>query len=113
MKEIKAVVQQFMTNKVIDSLREFDHLPGVTVSTVRGFGRRAHDVAPASGTAGGENETSMTKIEVVVPDELAEAVVGVILASAHTGHAGDGKIFVSPVEQVVRIRTGERGDGAV
>ena len=113
MKEIKAIIQQFMTDKVINSLRGYDHLPGVTVSTVRGFGRRAQNDADGSDAAESEGEAAITKIEVVVPDDLAETVVRLILASAHTGHPGDGKIFVSQVEQVIRIRTGERGNSAI
>ena len=113
MKEIKAIIQQFMTDKVIDSLRGYDQLPGVTVSMVRGFGRQAQDGVHGADTADSEGETAMTKVEIVVPDQLAETVVGLILASAHTGHPGDGKIFVYDVEQVVRIRTGERGGGAI
>ena len=106
MKEIKAIVQRFMADKVIDSLRNVAHLPGITVSQVNGFGR--------SDTVGDRvQDGPMTKIEIVVPDKLAEPVVKVIADAAHTGRSGDGKIFVYEVEDVVKIRTGERGETAI
>ena len=109
MKEIKAIVQPYVATRVIDALREVDDLPGVTVSNVTGYGRK---VADASGRSADEG-APMTKLEIVVPDRLTEEVVKVIATSGHTGHPGDGKIFVADVEDVVRIRTGERGDGAI
>jgi nitrogen regulatory protein P-II 1 len=109
MKEIKAIVQHHMADKVVDGLRELPHLPGVTVSTVSGFSRRDTGVGPA----GRVEEAKMTKIEIVVSDEVADAVVDAIARAAHTGRGGDGKIFVYEVSDVVSIRTGEHGDAAI
>jgi len=113
MKEIRAIVQPFMLTKVIGALRQVEGLPGVTVSEVQGFGKNL-----GRGTAGGAPPDSpeyvpKAKIEVVVSDEMVEVVVETILDRAHTGNPGDGKIFVCPIEDVLKIRTGERGRGAI
>lgn len=112
MKEIKAIVQTFMLEKVLDGLRGIEGLPGLTVSEVRGFGRtrgRAADAAPDSPV----EYVKKAKVEVVVTDALAEKVVHVIEETARTGNIGDGKIFVHQVDEVIRIRTGERGEAAI
>jgi nitrogen regulatory protein P-II 1 len=109
MQEIKAIIQPFLLTKVIDSLRAIPELPGITISHVRGYG----------GTHGADanvdlvEATDKVKLEIVVPDELVETVLGAITANAHTGNSGDGKIFVYPVKDVIKIRTGERGENAV
>lgn len=113
MREIKAIIQPFMLGKVISALKELEQLPGVTVdSEVKGFGRTR------AGTPGAVVEDSVeyvqkAKLEIVVPDHLVEAVVQTILTHAHTGNLGDGKIFISTVDDVIRIRTGERGESAI
>jgi nitrogen regulatory protein P-II 1 len=84
-------------------------VPGITVSTVSGFGRGLGGVEGSRRV----DDAPMIKIEVVVPDALAEQVVETIARSAHTGRGGDGKIFVSEVADVVKIRTGERGEAAI
>jgi nitrogen regulatory protein P-II 1 len=109
MKEIKAVVKRVMLDKVIDSLQELPHLPGITMSMVYGFQRSD----PSNGPPDLTGEAKMAKLEVVVPDALAEKVIETIARSAHTGLSGDGKIFVYEVTDVVRIRTGERGESAI
>ena len=112
MKEIKAIIQPFMLEKVLDSLREIEGLPGITVSEVRGFGRtrgRSSDVR----TEEPVQYLKKSKVEVVVPDNLVERVVRTIQKHAHTGNLGDGKIFVYEVADVIRIRTGERGSAAI
>lgn len=112
MKEIKAIVQTFMLEKVLDGLRGIEGLPGLTVSEVRGYGRtrgRAADAAPDSPV----QFVKKAKVEVVVPDVLVEKVVEVIREHAHTGNPGDGKIFIHQVDDVVRIRTGEHGGAAI
>ncbi|MDO8303155.1 MAG: P-II family nitrogen regulator [Sedimentisphaerales bacterium] len=109
MKEIKAVIQPFMLNKVIEALRAIPELPGVTISHVQGYG----------GTHGTDANVDLietigkVKLEIVVSDSMAEKVVQIIAANAHTGNAGDGKIFIYPVSDIVKIRTGERGQAAV
>jgi nitrogen regulatory protein P-II 1 len=112
MKEIKAIVQPFMLEKVLDALRGIEDLPGLTVSEVRGFGRTRGRAADAAADSPVEY-VKKAKVEVVVPDALAEKVVRVIEKSARTGNIGDGKIFVHQVDEVIRIRTGERGEAAM
>jgi nitrogen regulatory protein P-II 1 len=113
MKEIKAIMQPFLISKVVEALKLIPGLPGVTVSDVRGFGR-AQAVGSVNTVAEGSVEyVKKSKLEMVVPDEMAEKVVETIQRHAHTGNAGDGKIFVYRVDDVVRIRTGEHGDSAI
>src|SRR5436309_15360352 len=86
---------------------------GITVTEVRGAGRQAGYVERYRGMEYRVRLLSKTKIEVVVPDELLERVVETVTNAARTGEVGDGKIFISRVEDVVRIRTGERGSEAI
>ena len=113
MKEIKAIIQSFMAEKVLDALHQIPNAPGVTVSEVRGYGKH-----PSTGLAARESEGDVfgekkIKLELVVPDHLVEQVAQTIARSAHTGHPGDGKIFIYNVDDVVKIRTGERGERAI
>lgn len=110
MKEIKAIVQPFLAYQVIAELHAIPSLPGPTVSEVRGF-ERGHPQQGRAETNLGFSQ--MTKIEIVVPDNLLEQVLAAIQSHAHTGNPGDGKIFVSPVDEVIRISTGEHGEGAI
>ena len=113
MKEIKAIIQPFLLSRVVGALQEMPTLPGLTVSDVRGFGRsRAQGVAD-SVTEDAVEYVKKVKVEIVVPDELVDSVVHMIQTSAHTGNPGDGKIFVSSVDEVVRISTGEHGQKAI
>jgi nitrogen regulatory protein P-II 1 len=113
MKEIKAIMQPFLISKVVEALKLIPGLPGVTVSDVRGFGR-AQAVGAVNTVAEGAVEyVKKSKLEVVVPDEMAGKVVEAIQRNAHTGNAGDGKIFIYQVDDVVRIRTGEHGERAI
>lgn len=112
MKEIKAIVQPFLAYQVIAELHAIAGLPGPTVSEVRGF-ERGHSRGETPRTETNLGFSQMTKIEIVVPVALAEQVLSVIQKYAHTGNPGDGKIFVSSVEEVVRISTGERGEEAL
>lgn len=112
MKEIKAVIQKFMFPKVLDALRGHPELPGLTISEVRGFGKAGASTTAA--TAADLMESSpKIKLEIVVPDEAVDALVEIIRSKAHTGNPGDGKIFVSDVDRVIRVRTGEREDEVV
>jgi nitrogen regulatory protein P-II 1 len=99
MKEIKTVIQPFRLQAVIDALHLIEGLPAVTISTAHGLSveRGAHD------------QVIKTKLEITVPDEQVEHLVQVTQKAAHTGIAGDGRIFVLPVETTVKIRTGDRG----
>ncbi|MFB6262877.1 MAG: P-II family nitrogen regulator [Bradymonadaceae bacterium] len=113
MKEIKAIIQPHMKPPVFDALAERDDLPGVTVEDTAGWGRSkaAHTDQPVEG--GGHRFAKKTKLEIVVTDEMVDEIVALIRESAHTGQPGDGKIFVSDVDDAVRIRTGERGGAAI
>lgn len=109
MKEIKAIIQPFMAEKVISALATIEGLPGITVSEVKGFGRTRGRTEINSDEP--IRYLKKTKLEVVVPDALAPVVVETIRKQAHTGNLGDGKIFVLPVEDAIRIRTGTHEDG--
>lgn len=114
MKEIKAIIQPFMLSKVVAALKEVEGLPGVTVDTsVRGFGKTRAVGAPTLITDDFVEYVPKAKLEIVVPDELVDAVVKVIQQNAHTGNFGDGKIFVTNVENAIKIRTGETGERAI
>ena len=106
--EIKAIIRPERLPQVLHALHTVPDLPGVTISTVRGFGRR-YPLGPETAF----DEVEMMKLEIVVPTALAQDVVHLIERSAHTGRVGDGKIFVIPVEAVIRIRSGERDGSAL
>ena len=110
MKEIKAIIQPFMLTRVVDALKQIDDLPGLTVDVdVHGFGRSKAVTAPHKITLDEIEYAKKAKLEIVVADELADEVVQTILDHAHTGNPGDGKIFVTEVQEAYRIRTGEKG----
>lgn len=108
MKEIKAIIQNHRLSEVIDALQDMKNLHGVTVSEVKGFGHRRADAPKKRGAEDFIDYAKKTKLEIVVPDELADAVVQTILKHAHTGRPGDGLIFVSTVDESFRIRTGAK-----
>lgn len=112
MKEIKAIIQPFMLNKVIEALRTMpEELPGIIISHVQDYGStHGRDETIAFDLVETEQKV---KLEIVVGDELVEPVLAVIASNAHTGNPGDGKIFVYPVLDVIKIRTGERGAKAI
>ena len=111
MKEVKAFIQPFMLNKVVEALESIDGMPGLTVSDVRGFGRGRAADAPDRIVDNGIHYARKVKLEIMVPDAMVDLVVETIQQAAHTGRAGDGKIFVYGIEEIVRIRTGERFSG--
>lgn len=111
MKEIKAIVQPFMLIKVVTALHKIEGLPGITISETKGFGKSKGKKENAE--EGIFEFVPKNKIEVVLPDELVELVVNTIQENAHTGNPGDGKIFVTEVSNVVKIRTNERGKEAI
>lgn len=114
MKEVKAIIRPFLLSKVVEALKQIEGLPGLTVDRdVRGFGKNpiGHDRDKIIDDL--VEYIPKAKLEVVVPDELVEKVVETIQRHAHTGNPGDGKIFVIPVEEIVKIRTGERGEKAL
>ncbi|MDT3740210.1 MAG: P-II family nitrogen regulator [Candidatus Kapabacteria bacterium] len=113
MKEIKAIIRPFKLLEVIDELTKIEGLPGVTVSEIKGFGKSRAKNAPDKIVYDLVEFIPRIKIEVVVIDEMVEEVVNVLQKYSHTGNSGDGKIFIFNVEEVVKIRTNERGEGAI
>jgi nitrogen regulatory protein P-II 1 len=113
MKEIKAIIQPFMLTKVMVALHKLEGLPGVTISEIKSYGRCKTKEVKEKIADGIIEYTAKVKIEIVVEDKMAEKVVTIIQENAHTGNPGDGKIFVVNVEDVVKIRTNERGESAI
>ncbi len=112
MKKIEAVIKPFKLDEVKENLSEIG-IRGITVTEVKGFGRQKGHTELYRGAEYIVDFLPKVKLEVVTTDDLAWRVVEVIEQSARSGKIGDGKIFVLPVEEVVRIRTGERGDEAL
>jgi nitrogen regulatory protein P-II 1 len=112
MKKIEAIIKPFKLDEVKDALVEIG-IGGMTVTEVRGFGQQKGHTEIYRGTEYVIDFLPKVKIEIVVKDEDVEKVIETIMKTAQTGRVGDGKIFVIPVEDVVRIRTGERGEQAI
>jgi nitrogen regulatory protein P-II 1 len=112
MKKIEAIIKPFKLEGVKDALSQIG-IEGMTVSEVKGFGRQKGHTEVYRGSEYKVDFLPKIKIEIVLPDASAESAVGAIVSAAKTGKIGDGKIFVSKVEEVVRIRTKERGDAAI
>lgn len=113
MKEIKAIIRPFKLLEVTEELHKIDGLPGVTVSEIKGFGKSRANNAKDKIVYEMVELIPRIKLEVVVNDDMADAVVNVIQRVAHTGNTGDGKIFVLNVEKTVKIRTNGRGRTAI
>ena len=112
MKKIEAIVKPFKLEEVKDALSELG-IEGLTVSEVKGFGRQKGHTEIYRGSEYTVDFLPKIKIEVVLGDALVESATSAILKAAKTGKIGDGKIFISPVEEAVRIRTEETGEKAV
>ncbi|MFT7723435.1 MAG: P-II family nitrogen regulator [Roseateles sp.] len=112
MKQITAIIKPFKLDEVRESLAEVG-AAGLTVTEVKGFGRQKGHTELYRGAEYVVDFLPKVKVEVVVKDEDVERCIDAILKAAKTGKIGDGKIFVTPVEQVVRIRTGETDEAAV
>jgi nitrogen regulatory protein P-II 1 len=112
MKQVTAIIKPFKLDEVRESLAELG-VTGLTVTEVKGFGRQKGHTELYRGAEYVVDFLPKIKVEVVVADNRVEAVIDAIVKSAHTGKIGDGKIFVSSVEQVIRIRTGETNESAV
>jgi nitrogen regulatory protein P-II 1 len=112
MKKVEAIIKPFKLDEVKDALGEVG-IQGMTVTEVKGFGRTGGKKEVYRGSAYVVDFVPKVKVEVVVPDSLVAAVIEAIEKAARTGRIGDGKIFVSSIEEAVRIRTGERGEEAV
>jgi nitrogen regulatory protein P-II 1 len=112
MKKIEAIIKPFKLEEVKDALGELN-IEGMTVTEVKGFGRQKGHTEIYRGSEYTVDFLPKVKIEVVLPDDRVEPAVKAILKTARTGKIGDGKIFVTPVEEAIRIRTEERGESAV
>jgi nitrogen regulatory protein P-II 1 len=112
MKKIEAIIRPIKLNDVKDGLAKYG-IKGMTVSEVAGCGLQKGHVGIYRGNEYSISLLPKVKIEIVVADDIVEDVIDVIMEHAQTGEVGDGKIFVSPIEQVYRIRTRESGKGAL
>ena len=112
MKRVEAIIKPFKLDEVKEALTEVGVL-GMTVTEVKGFGRTGGKTEVFRGSAYVVDFVPKVKVEVVVPDSLVLEVLEAIERAAKTGRIGDGKIFVIPIEEAVRIRTGERGEDAL
>lgn len=112
MKKIEAIIKPFKLDDVREALTEMG-ITGMTVTEVKGFGRQRGHTEIYRGAEYAVDFLPKVKMEIVLADDLVERAVETILEAARSGKIGDGKIFVLPVEQVVRIRTGETGEVAV
>ncbi|MEQ8641106.1 MAG: P-II family nitrogen regulator [Alphaproteobacteria bacterium] len=112
MKKIEAIIKPFKLDEVKEALSEIG-LSGLTVTEARGFGRQKGHTELYRGAEYVVDFLPKVKIEVVVSDALADRAIEAIQQAAHTGRIGDGKIFVTAIEDAIRIRTGERGETAI
>jgi nitrogen regulatory protein P-II 1 len=112
MKKIEAIIKPFKLDEVKEALHEIG-LQGITVLEAKGFGRQKGHTELYRGAEYVVDFLPKVKIELVIDDALVESAVEAIQQSAHTGRIGDGKIFISPVEEAIRVRTGERGTEAI
>jgi nitrogen regulatory protein P-II 1 len=113
MKEIKAIIRPSKLLEVTEALNEIEGLPGVTVSEIKGFGKGKARTAKDKIVYEMVEFVPRLKLEVVVADEMVDEVINVLQKYSHTGNPGDGKIFVSTVDEIIKIRTNERGRDAV
>ena len=112
MKKIEAIIKPFKLDEVREALSEVG-INGLTVTEVKGFGRQKGHTELYRGAEYVVDFLPKIKVEIVIGDTLVEPAVEAIIKAAHTGKIGDGKIFVTTVEQVIRIRTGETGEEAI
>ncbi len=112
MKKIEAIIKPFKLDEVKEALQEIG-IQGLSVTEAKGFGRQKGHTELYRGAEYVVDFLPKVKIEVVLADEQVDAAVEAIIAAAKTGKIGDGKIFISPVEQAIRIRTGEEGNDAL
>ncbi len=112
MKKIEAIIKPFKLDDVKEALKEAG-VQGLTVTEVKGFGRQKGHTELYRGAEYVIDFLPKIKLEIIVPDDMVAKVVEAIMDSAKTGKIGDGKIFILPMEEVIRIRTGERGEDAL
>ena len=112
MKKVEAIIKPFKLDEVKDQLNEIG-VKGITVSEVKGFGRQKGHAELYRGAEYIVDFLPKIKLEIIVLDELVDDVINAVTKSAQTGRIGDGKIFVTSLEDTIRIRTGERGEEAI
>ncbi len=112
MKKIEAIIKPFKLDEVKEALHEIG-LQGITVLEAKGFGRQKGHTELYRGAEYVVDFLPKVKIELVIDDDLVERAIEAIQQSAHTGRIGDGKIFITQVEEAIRVRTGERGSEAI
>jgi len=112
MKKIEAIIRHFKLDPVKEALNAID-IQGMTVTEVRGFGRQKGHTERYRGTEYAVDFVPKIKLEVAVPDEMADKVINVILENARTDKIGDGKVFVTELTDVIRVRTSEHGAEAI
>ncbi|MDR2227455.1 MAG: P-II family nitrogen regulator [Providencia sp.] len=112
MKYIIVIIKPFKLDEVREALSEIG-IQGMTITEVRGFGRQKGHAELYRGAEYTVDFLPKVRMEIAVPDELVELVIETVEKTAHTGQVGDGKIFILPLEQAVRIRTGEKHDEAL
>jgi nitrogen regulatory protein P-II 1 len=112
MKKVEAIIKPFKLDEVKSGLHQIG-IMGMTVTEVKGFGRQKGHVEVYRGTEYEVNFLPKLKIEIVVPDSIIDKVIATIIEKARTGNIGDGKIFIYSLEDVIRIRTGEKGETAI
>ncbi len=112
MKKVEAIIKPFKLDEVKDKLNEIG-VQGITVTEVKGFGRQKGHTELYRGAEYVVDFLPKIKMEIVIGDDLVEEVTNTIVKAAQTGRIGDGKIFITSLEDTVRIRTGERGEEAV
>jgi nitrogen regulatory protein P-II 1 len=112
MKKIEAIIKPFKLEEVREALSDVG-VSGLTVTEVKGFGRQKGHTELYRGAEYVVDFLPKVKVEIIVSDEVVDQAVDAIIKAARTGKIGDGKIFIFPVEQVVRIRTGETGEAAI
>jgi nitrogen regulatory protein P-II 1 len=112
MKKIEAIIKPFKLDEVKERLSEIG-VQGMTVTEVKGFGRTGGKKEVYRGSAYVVDFVPKVKIEIIAKDDMVQQILSTIAEAAKTGRIGDGKIFVTPVDEVIRIRTGERGEDAI
>jgi len=112
MKKIEAIIKPFQLGEARERLSEVG-ITGLTVTEVKGFGRQKGHTELYRGAEYVVDFLPKIKVEVVLADDIVDQAVDAIVKAAHTGKIGDGKIFITPVEQVIRIRTGETNEAAI
>jgi nitrogen regulatory protein P-II 1 len=112
MKKIEAIIKPFKLDEVKEALHEIG-LQGITVLEAKGFGRQKGHTELYRGAEYVVDFLPKVKIEIVLPDDMVERAIDAIKGAAHTGRIGDGKLFVSNIEEALRIRTGETGEEAL